>query len=345
MKKKIGILAALGLFLGLVYFLGPKPPKAMLTPQLPNMNTNLEELEREIQSRESAVADLKSDNQARIVWADSNRKEKTRYSFVYIHGFGASWAEGEPVHRRLAARYGANLYLSRMEDAGISNPDAYQNLTPKSFLEGAKRALAIGKALGEEVILIGTSAGGLLSVYLASTNPDLKGLILYSPCMDIYNSALKVATGPWGAEAVQKIVGDRMLNEYTPERQKYWMSSYSSKGLITLQATIDAVAKPEVYQKIKMPVFLGYYYKNDEEQDKTVSVKAMKEMFPLLATPPALKRERAFPQSGHHVIGSYMTSGDVEGVVEESQKFVEEILQIAPASIAESPVQETALER
>lgn len=337
MKKVFGILAAVVLLLVVAYFLGPKVPNVMLSPELTSVNTNLVELEQEISRMEVAVRDLKPDNEARIIWADSSKKEKTRYSFVYIHGFGASWAEGEPVHRQLAERYGANLYLARMEDAGVSNPDAYQNLTPESFVEGAKRALAIGKALGDEVVLIGTSAGGLLSVYLASTNPDLKGLVLYAPCMDIYDSALKVATGPWGEVAVQKVIGDRMLNDYTPERQRYWMNSYSSKGLITLQRTMDAVSRPEVYQKIQMPVFLGYYYKSEEEQDKTVSVKAMKEMFPLLGTPQELKREVAFPESGHHVICSYMTSKDVEGVYRETVDFIDNVLKMNPVLRETSP--------
>ena len=330
MKRVLWIVATSVVLLGAVFFLGPRTPDAMLDPQLPHVNPLLTELEKEVITGEKAVPNLKPDNEARIVWADTGKKEKTPYSIVYIHGFGASWAEGEPVHTTLAKRYGANLYLARLDDAGISDPDAYQDLTPELFLQGAKRALAIGKALGNEVILIGNSAGGLLSVYLAATNPDLKGLILYSPCLDIYDSALKVATGPWGEKAVKAVIGDRMLSEYTPERQKYWMSSYSSRGLITLQRTMDAVAKPEIYKEIKMPVLLGYYYKDEEQQDKTVSVKAMREMFPLLGTPAGLKREIAFPEGGHHVITSYMTSSDLEGVLRETEKFFEEILKIEP---------------
>ena len=83
---------------------------------------------------------------------------------------------------------------------------------------------------------------------------------------------------------------------------------------MTLQQTMDAVSRPEVYEKIKMPVFLGYYYKNDKEQDQVVSVPAMQEMFPQLGTPNNLKVERAFPESGDHVIASHFTSKDWKGV-------------------------------
>ena len=40
---------------------------------------------------------IKPDNQARIIWADSSKKEKTKIAFLYLHGFSASQAEGDPV--------------------------------------------------------------------------------------------------------------------------------------------------------------------------------------------------------------------------------------------------------
>lgn len=328
MKKGLFIAVSIIPALGIAYLVGPRVDKAMLDPTLPVVTQNLQVLESEINRSEKAVKNLKPDNEARIVWADSLKKEKTPYSIVYIHGFGASWAEGDPVHKHLAKRYGANLYLSRMYDAGIDNPDAYEGLTPQNFVEGAKRALSIGKVLGDSVIVIGTSAGGLLTVYLAANHPDLKGIVLFSPCMDIYGSTLKIATGPWGEQALNAVIGKRMLNEYTPERARYWMSSYSSKGLLALQQTMDVVSQPEVYARIKMPVLLAYYYKSETEQDKTVSVTAMREMFPLLGTPAGEKVESVFPESGHHVIASSLTSHDWKGVQEECERFFERVLKL-----------------
>ncbi len=330
MKKGLLLAVSLVLLLGVAYFAGPRADKAMFDPTLPVVPRHLAELESEIIDSEKAVKNLKPDNQARIIWADSGKKEKTPYSLVYIHGFGASWAEGEPVHRHLAERFGANLYLARLYDAGTDNPDAYEDMTPAKFLEGAKRALAIGKSLGDSVIVIGTSAGGLLTVYLAAHHPELKGIVLYSPCLDIYGSALKIATGPWGERAVEAVIGKRMLNEYPPERLKYWLPSYSSKGLVVLQQAMDAIATPEVYARIRMPVFLAYYYKNEEEQDKTVSVKAMQEMFPALGTPADRKVERVFPESGHHVIASNITSADWEGVEKATEDFFIRVLGMQP---------------
>ncbi len=330
MKKFLLWTGGLVALLAVGYAAGPAVPDAELDPTLPTVTQNLTELEAEINRSEAAIPDLKPDNEARIVWADTANKQKTPYSIVYIHGFGASWAEGDPVHKNLAARYGANLYLARMHDAGISDPDAFDDLTPENFVAGAKRALAIGKALGDSVIVIGTSAGGLLTVYLASTNPEIKGIVLYSPCMAVYNSTLKLVTRPWGRQILTSAVGKYRVNDDKSERSNYWLKSYSTDGLVTLQQTMDAVSRPEVYEKIKIPVFLGYYYKNDEEQDQVVSVPAMQEMFPLLGTPDHLKVERAFPESGDHVIASHFTSKDWKGVPHATEQFLDNVLKMKP---------------
>jgi pimeloyl-ACP methyl ester carboxylesterase len=331
LKVLLGIIAFVAV-LGIIYLAGPKVPTVQFDPVLPVVKQDLVALEQEVNQTEKAIAMLKPDNQARIIWADSNRKQKTAYSIVYIHGFGASWAEGEPIHRDLAKRYGANLYLARMHDAGISDPDAFDDLTPENFMREAKRALAIGKALGDSVIVIGTSAGGLLSVYLASTNPEIKGLVLYSPCMAVANPAIKLITGPWGRKILYSVMGEYRKNADTePDRAMFWLQSYRTNGLLTLQQTIDAISRPEVYKKIKMPVFLGYYYKNDEEQDQVVSVKAMQDMFPQLGTPAALKVEKAFPESADHVIASYLRSKDVKGVYAATDLFFQKQLGLKPS--------------
>jgi pimeloyl-ACP methyl ester carboxylesterase len=317
--------------LAILFFLGPKVSKAELNPALPVVTQDLPKLEEEIIRSEAAVKHIKRDNEARIMWADTAKKEKTPYSIVYIHGFGASWAEGAPINTDLAKKYGANIYLARLQDAGISDPDAFNTLTPENFLEGAKRALAIGKAIGDSVIVIGTSAGGLLTVYLASTNPEIKGIVLYSPCMAVASPAMKLMTGPWGKQILHAVMGEhRLPTDSDPELANFWLQSYSTNGLITLQQMIDAISRPEVYAKVKMPVFMGYYYKNEKEQDEVVSVKAMLDMFPLLGTPSAQKVEKAFPESGDHVIGSHLRSKDVKGVYEATDRFFQDILHLKP---------------
>jgi pimeloyl-ACP methyl ester carboxylesterase len=324
MKKSLkwtGIVVAV---LGIGFVAGPRPDAALLSPTLPVVSQALPQLEKDIADSE-AKFNLKPDNQARIVWADSTQKQKTPYSIVYIHGFGASWAEGDPIHQQLAQKYKANLYLARMYDAGVKDRDAFKTLTPENFLENAKHALAVGKALGEKVIVIGCSAGGLLTTYLASEHPDIAAIVLYSPCYGV--NAMGLATGPWGEQLLGGIMGThRDITHYTPERANYWLTRFHTNGLLTLQKTIDAVFTPTVFEKIKMPVLMVYYYKDEENQDKVVSVEAIKKGFEMLGTPEAQKRQVALPEAGDHVIASHCTSKDLKGVFEASDKFLSEVV-------------------
>jgi hypothetical protein len=84
----------------------------------------------------------------------------------------------------------------------------------------------------------------------------------------------------------------------------------------------------EVFSRIECPVFLAYYYKNENEQDKTVSIPAMLKMFDELGTPVASKQKMAFPEAGKHVIASYIRSKDWRGVERETEKFLTDIVKL-----------------
>lgn len=342
----IRFLQNLGLLLAafvIAYFLGPRAPKAALSDVSATVSANLLQLEKEIADAERK-AGVRPDNEARIFWADSLRRHKTPYSFVYLHGFSASWAEGDPVHRQLARHFGANLYVARLAGHGLQSPDALKNLTPAEYVASAEQALAIGKALGDKVVLIGTSAGGMLSLFLAARHPEISGLVLYSPCIEVANPALKLVTGPWGRQILRQVNGSDYLSttRYKPDRARYWYAQYHANGLVTLQTLLDAYMTDETFEKINQPVFLGYYYKDDEHQDKVVSVAAMLEMYEGLGTKSGNKRKVAFPEAGEHVIASHFTSGDLNGVYRESERFLSEVLQLQPV---QQPLASLALQK
>jgi hypothetical protein len=108
----------------------------------------------------------------------------------------------------------------------------------------------------------------------------------------------------------------------------YWTLKYRIEALVEFQNLLSHTMKPKVFAKVKCPVFLGYYYKNENEQDNTVSVPAMLKMFDELGTPDALKKKMAFPEAGAHVIASYIRSKDWQGVERETDKFLSEIVKL-----------------
>jgi len=319
--------------IGVAYLSGPRPSFDPVSNKLVAFTSSFTELEQAI-ARDEATAPLKLDNGARIVWADSTQKQKTRYSIVYIPGFGASWAEGDPVNRNIARTFGCNLYLARTAEHGLKSPDAFKNLTPANYAASAERALAVGKAIGDSVIVMGTSAGGMLTLYLAANHPEIHSLIIYSPCIETANPGLKLATKPWGKQLLDKIIGGEHVDitHYKPDRAQYWLTRYHTNGLITLQTMMDQYMTPEQFAKVKQPLFMGYYYKDEENQDKVVSVSAMPDMYEQLSTPADKKRKVAFPNAGEHVIASHFTSTDLAGVERETKTFMQDVLKLQPVA-------------
>ena len=332
MKKALKILVVFVLLLVVAYLMGPSPARPRLRAELPPVSASLVELEQQVSASERTEKYLKPNNQARIVWADSAHKQKTPYSILYLHGFSASQEEGAPVHTNLARRFGCNLYLARLQDHGTQHPDVFLNLTPENLVALAQRALAIAQQLGDSVIVIGTSNGGALGLYLTATQPRVCALIAYSPAVALYDPSSVLLDKPWGLQIARAVIGaDYLENSRANDSiRQYWSTKYRLEGLVSLQTFLNNTMNPETFSRIHCPVFLAYYYKNEEEQDKVVSVPAMLEMFEELATPPNWKRKVAFPKAGEHVIASHLRSKDWRSVERETVRFMEEVMELKP---------------
>lgn len=327
LKRILTIIMAIAMLMAIVYMLGPKAEIEDLSGEYHQVPTDPIELENYIKAIEDTVTGLKPGTTARIVWADSS-KSKTPYSIVYIHGFGASEKEGSPVHEQVAHHFNANLYLARLPEHGISRPDAMKHLSANLLLEAAREAYMIGKSIGDSVIVIGTSMGGALSLNLAAERPDMKALILYSPAVEEGGKALDRFFQPWNKYLAENfLIKDGMrINQREGEKAKYWSEEYHLNSYVSLGVLLRSTMNEQTFKKIKQPLFLGYYYKNDQEQDFVVSVPKMLEMYESVSTLPELKLKNPFPESGDHVIASEITSKDWQGVRNATIDFLENIV-------------------
>ncbi|MBK8515793.1 MAG: alpha/beta hydrolase [Saprospiraceae bacterium] len=317
--------------LGIVIISGPRVKFDKPVFNESALNLKITELENYILVNESNVKSLKPDNQARIVWADEKLKQKTEYAVVYLHGFSASQKEGDPVHLDFAKRYGFNLYLSRLEDHGSADSNLFINLTPDNFLRSAKEAIQIGKTLGDKVIVMSCSTGGTLSVILAAAGENIHSMIMYSPNIEIYDKTSELLLYPWGRQITDLVMGGTYNKiNYDSIPKKYWNSVYHTNGLFVIKSMIHDYMTEENFKKIKIPVFLGYYYKDEEHQDKVVSVNRMLDFYDQISTPDSLKQKTAFPEASAHVISSGLFSHDIEGVEKATFQWAEKILKIMP---------------
>ena len=204
-------------------------------------------------------------------------------------------------------------------------------MTPDNYLQSAEDALAIGKILGDKVILMSCSTGGTLSAILASAGEDINSMIMYSPNIDIYDKSSDLLLGPWSKQLASIIMkGEHIHLQYDSVGEKYWNSSYHTNGIFAMKDMIHKYMNQEHFAKIKIPLFLGYYYKDQEHQDKVVSVKRMLEFYDQVGTPIHQKKKMAFPNAGHHVISSYVMSKDVKNIKAETFKWAEEVLGLIP---------------
>jgi pimeloyl-ACP methyl ester carboxylesterase len=327
-SKRFIKLTAPVLIIVALYFLGPAPATPVYEPTLPTVPTEATALEQYVTANEAAHK-LRPNNEARIVWNDSTHK-KTPYAVVYLHGFTASQMEGDPVHKRFARTMGCNLYLARLADHGLDTTDALINMTPDRLWASAKQALAIGKQLGDKVILVGCSTGSTLALKLAAEFPqDVQALIHLSPNIAINNDAAFLLNGPWGLYIARAVMGGEYSESPGPvpaARAQYWYTRYRLEGAVQLEELIETTMTPETFEKVHQPSLTLYYYKNEQEQDPEVKVSAMLEMNAQLGTPDNLKETVAIPDAGAHVIASGLRSKAVDKVYDIMVEFAHEKL-------------------
>ncbi|WP_405606727.1 glycerophosphodiester phosphodiesterase family protein [Polaribacter sp. Asnod1-A03] len=286
-------------------------------------------IESIVNTKENSNKNIKPNNQAKIIWADNYKQKQTDIAFVYLHGFGASSREGEPIMSQLSKKYNANVYMSRLKEHGISRDDSFSKLTPENYIETAKEALSIGKIIGKKIILVSTSTGGSLSLKLASEDSsDILGLVMYSPFIDLINPAFKAITTPQGkAGFIQMNKGSEIMKQERPEEEaKYWSTIYHIDGYEALINMVTKNMNSTTFSKVKIPAFVGYYYKNEKEQDQVVSVPAILKMFDALATPADKKVKVAFPEAGNHVIACDLRSNDWQNVYNQTITFIDEVI-------------------
>ena len=334
--KKIGrIVVWLTLTLAIVYLVGPKPGIPELNNNLKTIPAGIGNVEDYISQKNSNL-NLRTDNEARIIWANDSLKERTEYSLLYLHGFSASWYEGFPANIEFADYFGCNAYFPRLASHGIETDDALIDMTPDRLWESAKEALMVAKLLGHKVIIMSTSTGGTLALKLASDFPEyVDGLILYSPNIKINNPSAFLLSKPWGLQIGKLVTGSdyRMVNEdLGSDYCKYWYFKYRMEATVFLEQLVELTMTKETWESVNQPVFLGYYFKDEKQQDDVVRVDAMLDMFKHLGTPDSLKVKISFPEARNHVIASQLLSKSYESVIAETILFGENILKLKPVN-------------
>lgn len=290
----------------------------------------LADLDAFLSDRESAF-DLKPNTEARIVWNSGPDFQKTDYAIVYLHGFRASHPEGDPVHHNVAEHFGYNLYLSRLEEHGIDSEYPLLHLTEEKLLQSARFAFHIGQQIGHKVILMGTSTGASLALWLASQSEikdKISALILYSPLIRFYGITQQLLMNTFTRSLLDVVPGKKYLVETkgtTYAEDRIWYKKYALQGALALGAFVEHNMQNDTFANVVCPVWTGYYYKNRREQDQVVSVPSIKKMAAELGTRSELVTVTNFPEAGNHVICNSLLSQSVDDVTDNTKNFLKAI--------------------
>jgi len=276
---------------------------------------------------ESTVANIRPGLAKEIVWAYPASRAKTPLAIVYIHGFSASKGEIRPVPDRVAAALGANLYYTRLTGHGQDNA-AMGAATVNAWVNDTAEALAIGRAIGEKVIVIATSTGGSLAAWAVAQPAlarDVAAVVLISPNFGVQAKGASLLTGPWGEQLAELIIGkERSFEPANDLQRQLWTWRYPTRATLPMAATV-ALAAGQSYAKVTAPALFIV-----SDGDKVIQPEAAKTVAARWGAPHQLMAvDNPGDPSNHVLAGDAFSPAMTEPM---TQKIIEWIKGLGPVS-------------
>ena len=274
MRWLIRLLAGV-LLLVAAFFVGPRnhfgPDEA--APRAP-VPTDIRELDAWLAAQEAQVPGIKPGNAKGIVWAAAPG-ERTTWSVVYLHGFSASRLETAPLTEHVARALGANVFYTRLTGHGLPG-EAIGQATVQDWLTDAQEAIAIGRQLGDKVLVISCSTGATLATWLGTHGLDtgVTGHVFISPNFGPKDPRADWINGPWGHRIAYTILGDeRQWTPASPAEANAWSTRYPTRSLFPMMALVRGVRESPL-ERFTAPVLVLY-----SPADQTVEPERTKEAF------------------------------------------------------------------
>lgn len=219
---------------------------------------DLTRLDKQLEESEARYSDIVNGTQKMITWY-AKPGQRTEISIVYLHGFSATHKELSPMTEQLAEKLQANVFYSRLTGHGRSD-DAMAEATHEAWKKDAQQAYEIGSAIGERVILIGTSTGATLATWLSAQKftRQLLANILISPNFAIKSGGSWILKNSLGLWLVKQFNGNyrgfQPLNDF---HARYWTERYPLEALVPMLELVDDVDELDK-SKITTPQLIVY---------------------------------------------------------------------------------------
>ena len=316
MKKTI-LAGIILIFLVIVYISGPEIKSDMSIPSI----EKIEDPENYIYRKESAIHDMRPENNKKIIWA-GEKGEKTEYSLVYIHGFTASRNETAPLTEIIAESTGANIFYTRLKGHGRYELKSQENVNISDWLYDAEEAVEIGKRLGKKVIIVSCSTGTALASWLAEKHPEeIEALVMISPNFEPADKRIFFLLHKWGPVLAKLLEGEIIgENEHivSPEHANNWSYIYKTELVFPVVALLKYIEQTD-FSNFITPVIMFYC-----PEDKIVNQKKTLEVFSLWGSDnkEIYKVENPGDRNGHLIAGDIFSPETTEFIAEKTLKFL-----------------------
>ncbi len=276
-------------------------------------------------ARETAD-DITPGTEARIIWA-GEEGAATETVVLYLHGFSATSEEIRPVPDRVAEQLGANLVFARLTGHGRSG-SALGEARAGDWVADAELFLQIARAVGDRVVVMGTSTGATLAAYVL-TEPEpseaVAAVVMISPNIEVANPAgplLELAGAriwvPWVAGA------ERSFEPINEGHGTYWTTQYPTVAAVSM-GTLLREARARDYSGVSIPALFMF-----ADTDQVISAPAARDFAEgwggeATVLPVAVPEEGGDPF--HHVIaGDILSPALTDRAVEDITNWLREQL-------------------
>jgi esterase/lipase len=322
MRRRISVgLLALVLVVAAAAF-ATAPPALVNEAAVPELYGDLDQWLEQSERKAGLGKALIPDTEKRIRWHDGLRGARTPYAVVYLHGFSATRQEIAPVGEHLADRLGANLFETRLRGHGQIE-DPLTGVRAEDWLDDAAEALAIGAAIGDKIVLMGTSTGATLALAMAG-HPAFERvatLVLLSPNFAPRDPAAEFLTWPGGPQLAYMVAGDtRSWTPRNPLQARYWSTTYPMDAVIEMMRLVKYV-RGQLPLQLKQSVLVIY-----SPADRVVDTDRIATAFEQIDSPQRhlLRIPTSGDPSNHVLAGDIMSPQTSEPVVASIVRFVED---------------------
>lgn len=254
---------------------------------------------------EADIPNLRPGDGKEIVWAYPASHAKTPLAIVYIHGFSSSKEEVRPMPDEVARRLGANLFFTRLAGHGRDSA-AMREASVNDWINDLAEAIAIGRRIGERVVVISSSTGATLAT-VGATVPGLMdgvaGLVMMSPnfaLLDRYAFVLDMpyarTFGPWFAGA------SREFTVANPDQAEHWTIRYPTVALLPMGALVRAARRADI-EAIAIPAFFLF-----SPADQIVDPQATEEVAARWRAPKSVLQVPKTGDAANHILAGRILS-------------------------------------